>query len=130
MSTAIRYYSRSGNTRALAEAISRATGVPAVSVDREGAYLAEPVDVLLIGGALHAYGLDRHLSSYLETLDSKLVKKAVVFSSSWLSKHSITLIKKGLEARGIQVEAEYFYARNKPGDAQLKACEAFAERHV
>ncbi len=33
MSTLVRYYSRSGNTKVLAEAIAEAAGVKAVSVD-------------------------------------------------------------------------------------------------
>ena len=37
MSTAVRYYSRGGNTKAMAEAIAKAAGVEAVSVDAAGA---------------------------------------------------------------------------------------------
>lgn len=68
MNIAVRYYSRSGNTKAVAEAIAEAVGVPAVSVDQSGAALKEPADVLFVGGALYAYGLDRHLKNYLQEL--------------------------------------------------------------
>ena len=50
MSTAVRYYSRSGNTKLVAEAIAKALGVSAVSVDRPEAALNEKADVLFIGG--------------------------------------------------------------------------------
>ena len=48
MSTAVRYCSRSGNTKAVAEAIAKAAGVEAVSVDSADAGLKETVDVLFI----------------------------------------------------------------------------------
>ncbi|MDD5922462.1 MAG: hypothetical protein PUC44_04710 [Eubacteriales bacterium] len=36
MIISVRYYSRSGNTKVLAEAIARGAGVPSVSVDEAG----------------------------------------------------------------------------------------------
>ena len=104
MKNAVRYYSRSGNTRTAAEAIARAIGTDAVSVDSASASLQEPVDVLFIGGALYAYGIDKHLKAYLGSLKKDQVKKAVVFSTSWISKHAIDLIKGELDRKGIPVE--------------------------
>jgi flavodoxin len=130
MKSAVRYYSRSGNTKAVAEAIAKSAGVSAVSVDGAKAALSEPVDVLFIGGALYAYGLDSHMKEYLKTLKKEDVKKAVVFSTSWISKHSIDLIKTALSEAGIPVEADAFYVRNKPNDAQLKDAAAFAATHL
>ena len=126
MNAAVRYYSRSGNTRAVAEAIAAAVGARAVSVDAADAKITEPVDVLFIGGALYAYGLDSHLKDYLKTLKKEDAAKAVVFSTSWISKHSIDLIKKGLAEAGIPVEEKAFYVKNRPGEAQLKEAEVFA----
>lgn len=130
MNIAVRYYSRSGNTKAVAEAIAKAANVTAVSVDQEAARISEPVDVLFIGGALYAYGLDSRLKDYLKTLKKEDAKKAVVFSTSWISKHSVDLIKKGLAEAGIPVADEYFYVRNKPGSEQLKDAEAFAREFL
>lgn len=130
MKIAVRYYSRSGNTKAVAEAIAAAAGVNAVSVDAKAAPLSEPIDVLFIGGALYAYGLDGHLKEYLKTLKKEDAKKAVIFSTSWISKHSIDLIRKGLEDAGIHTEAEAFYSKSKPNDAQLKEAEEFAKKFI
>ena len=130
MKAAVRYYSRSGNTKALAEAIAKGAGTEAVSADKAEAVLNEEVDVLFIGGALYAYGLDGNLKKYLQTLKKDQVKKAVVFSTSWLSKHSIDLIRKGLTEAGIPVETEYFYAKNRPSDTELKEAEAFAKKFL
>ena len=160
MGVAVRYYSRSGNTKAVAEAIAKAAGVKAVSVDQKDAALKEPVDVLFIGGsdehgvpitvrarkegitpqdvvdvlfiggALYAYGIDSHLKEYLKSLKKGDAKRAVVFSTSWISKHSIDLIKKGLTEAGIPVAEEYFYSKSKPGDAVLREAAAFAAKHI
>ena len=122
------YYSRSGNTKTAAEAIARAIGTDAVSVDSASASLQEPVDVLFIGGALYAYGIDKHLKAYLGSLKKDQVKKAVVFSTSWISKHAIDLIKDELNRKGIPVEKETLYFRGKPGEKQLQDAANVARR--
>lgn len=128
MKNAVRYYSRSGNTKTAAEAIARAIGTDAVSVDSASASLQEPVDVLFIGGALYAYGIDKHLKAYLGSLKKDQVKKAVVFSTSWISKHAIDLIKDELKRKGIPVEEETLYFRGKPGEKQLQDAANVARR--
>ena len=130
MNIAVRYYSRSGNTKVLAEALAKGAGVEAVSVDQFNAGFKAPVDVLFIGGALYAYGIDKKLSNYLGKLKKEKVKKAVVFSTSWVSKHSIDLIKKALKEKGIEVVEEALYVRNKPNEAKLKEAEEFAKKFI
>ena len=130
MNIAVRYYSRSGNTKAVAEAIAKAADVTAVSVDQSNAAITEPVDVLFVGGALYAYGIDSKLKDYLQTLKKEDAKKAVVFSTSWFSRHAIDLIKKGLSEAGIPVSEESFYVRGKPGEQQLKDAAAFAGKNL
>lgn len=128
--TAVRFYSRSGNTKALAEAIAKAAGVTAVSVDAANAEITEPVDVLFVGGALYAYGLDKHLKAWLAALDGSKVQKAVVFSTSWLSKHSLDLIRTALEAKGITVAAETIYAKNRPSAEDLQRAEEITKKEL
>ena len=128
MSTAVRYYSRSGNTKALAEAIAQAVGTQAISADASNAALDAPVDVLFVGGALYAYGIDSHLRDYLKTLKAGDAKQAAVFSTSWISKHAIELMKKALSEAGIPVANDVLYVRGKPGTAQLAEATAFARR--
>lgn len=128
MSAAVRYYSRSGNTKLVAEAIAKALSVQAVSVDQPAAALPEKVDVLFVGGALYAYGLDKHLKAWLSQLDATKVGKAVIFSTSWISRHSIDLIRSALQEKGIPVADETFYVKNKASAEQLQAAADFARR--
>ncbi len=128
MNIAVRYYSRSGNTKLLAETIANEAHVKAISVDSIDAEIKEPVDLLFIGGALYAYGLDEHLKEYLKTLKKENIKKAIVFSTSWLSKHSIDLIKKALKENDIEVYDEFIYAKNKPSLEKLEEAKNIVKR--
>lgn len=130
MKIEVRYYSRSGNTKLLAEAIAKGVNVSAISIDKENSKITEDVDILFIGGALYAYGLDKNLKNYLDSLDNNKVKLAVVFSTSWISKHSIDLIKKALKEKGIKVEEQYFYAKSTPNENDLKEAEEFAKKFI
>ena len=130
MNIAVRYYSRSGNTKILAEKIAEVAKVGAISVDADNADLNSCVDLLFIGGALYAYGLDKHLITYLDSLDKTKIKKALVFSTTWLSKHSIKLIKDKLNNKGIDVVEEYIYVRNKPSIKDLEKIEEIVKKYI
>lgn len=125
MNIAVRYYSRTGNTKKIAEAIARAAGTEAVSVEQPNAEITVPADVLFLGGALYAYGIDEHLKSFISSLDGNKVKKAVIFSTSWISRHAIDLIRGSLEKQEIEVAEETLYFRGKPGLKQQQEAEAF-----
>ena len=127
---AVRYYSRTGNTKAMADAIASAIGTEAVSVDKPEAAINEYVETLFIGGALYGYKLDENLSRFLERLDPDLIGKAVLFSTSWISKHSIELMVKILLEKGIEMDPGAFYVRNKPSRTQLIAIKEFAKEHI
>lgn len=130
MSVAVRYYSRSGNTQKVAEYIAEAAGVDAVSVDAKDAALSDKIDTLFIGGALYAYGIDDNLKQYLKGLSSDKVGKAVVFSTSWLSKHALDLIKNGLTEKGIPVESDTLYFKSKAVDGCRDEAVKFAKRYI
>jgi flavodoxin len=130
MTAGVRYFSRAGNTRAVAEAIAKGAGVEAISVDAPDAELSEPVDVLFVGGALYAYGLDAHLRDYLEHFDASKVGTAVLFSTSWISKHALDLMRKELEARGVTVSEKTLYLKSHPSDQQLADAERFAREQL
>ena len=130
MKVQVRYYSRSGNTKILAEAIAKSVNTKAISIDDSNALINDKTDVLFIGGALYAYGLDNKIKEYISNLDSRNIKKAVVFSTSWISKHSIDLIKKALKNKGIDVAKNYIYYKNKPSEIELKEAEEIAKKLI
>ena len=128
MKVQVRYYSRSGNTKLLAEAIAKGVGTKAISIDDKDSTIKDKTDILFIGGALYAYGLDNKLKKYIANLDSKKINQVVVFSTSWISKHSIDLLKKYCREKGISVKEEYIYYKNKPKESELKEAEELAKK--
>lgn len=79
MKTAVRYYSRSGNTKIIAEAIGKALNVPAETTDVP---LSGPVDLLFLGGALYAGEPNERIKTFIEALTPETVKNVAVFSTA------------------------------------------------
>ena len=78
MKVAVRYQSRGGNTKEVAEAIAKAAGVKAESID---VLLDGAVDVLFVGGGVYAHTIDPSLKSYLESINQDMVKSIAAFTT-------------------------------------------------
>lgn len=130
MKVAIRYFSRGGNVRAMAEALARGAGVEALSIDEPGAEITEPVDLLFIGGALYAFQLDKAFKAYLECLPEDLIGEAICFGSSLLTRRPIYLIQDALKRKSIKINKQAVYSRNHPNDNLIGVLEYFAQNEV
>jgi len=100
MKFSVKYQSRGGNTRAVAELIAGTLGVKAEPIDTP---LTENVDILFIGGALYAWRIDKKLRKYLDKIESEKIGKIAVFGTSGGQENVIKKItdyaaKKGLKA--------------------------------
>lgn len=132
MNTAIRYYTRSGNTEKLANAIGSALSIPAVSID---APLTEKADVLLLGCSYYAFDMDEKVKTFLKENKDKIGKIAC-FGTSAMMKSMKKPMKKVLDELGILLLEEKFHCRGsfgpmykgKPDEADLKAAQEFAVR--
>ena len=76
---AVRYQSRNGNTKAVAEAIAKTVGVAAEPIETP---IPEPVDLLFIGGGVYMWDIDKSLISYLENLSPETVKSVAAFTTA------------------------------------------------
>jgi flavodoxin len=130
MKVAIRYCSRGGNVKAMAEAIARGTGVEAISIDEPDAQITKHVDLLFIGGALYKYRLDPFFQEYLENLPEGLIDEAVCFGSSMLTRRPVFLIQERLKAKGIKLNKQALWSRNHPNDDLIGVIEYFAQNEV
>ncbi len=110
MKTAVRYYSRSGNTKKLADAIGKEINVPAKTVEE---VLTEPVDLLFIGAAVYAGKIDSHVEHFLETLAPDMVKSVAVFSTTMGKKSAHPLIKEVLDKKGIGIKEASFHCKGQ-----------------
>lgn len=134
MKIAVRYYTRSGNTGKLAEAIAKAVGVEAKTVDE---LLLEDVDILFLGSSVYAYGVDDNIKNFISNLDTK-VGKVVNFSTAALVKSTYKQVGKLLAKKGIAQAEEEFYCKGsfgpmhkgKPDEKDCMAAAAFAKKVI
>jgi len=96
---AVRYQSRGGNTKTVAEAIAKAAGVTAEPIDVP---IAEPVDILFVGGGVYAWDIDQSLKTYLQDLTQENVKSVAAFSTAG-GMDKTGKVAEIVKARGISV---------------------------
>lgn len=134
MKIAIRYYTKTGNTKKLAEAISSAIGVEAKTVDEP---LTEDVDILFLGSAVYAAGIDKKIKDFIKNINVN-VGQVVNFSSAALIESTYKQVKNEVEAKGLKMSEDEFHCRGafkfvhrgKPDDNDLKNVQEFAKRII
>jgi len=134
MSVAVRYYTRSGNTKKLADSIGAAVGVKAETVDTP---LSEKADILFLGSSVYAAGVDDSVKKFLADNKDK-IGKIVNFSTAALLPSTYKQVKKLAEENGIRMDEAEFHCRGsfmmmhkgKPDAEDLKAVTEFAKKVV
>ena len=132
MKAAIRYYSKGGNTEKLALAISKATGLPAETIDVP---LLEDVDILFLGSSVYGFDVDVQVKQFISNIDVK-VGKVVNFSTACLVKSTYKQVGKLLAEKNIPLAKEEYYCRGsfgpmhkgRPNQQDLHEAEAFARK--
>ncbi|MBR1532529.1 MAG: hypothetical protein IJ643_10775 [Eubacterium sp.] len=127
MNVAVRYYSQSGRTEKIAQAIARGADVQAVSITEEPEITGE-IDILFLGGAPYANIMAPELKAYANKLSADNIKKVVLFTTSNWSRRTVLALKKQLKSKGITVADENFYAQAAKIDERINAAEEFGKR--
>lgn len=107
MKIAVRYYTKTGNTKKLADAIAAATGAEAVKVTFP---LEEDVDVLFLGSSVYAAGVDSAVKDFISGIKMN-VGQVVNFSTAALLPSTYKQVKKLVEAKGIAMSDKEFHCR-------------------
>ncbi len=134
MKTAVRYYTRTGHTKILADAVAAAVGAEAKTTDVP---LEEDVDVLFLGSAVYATKLDDEIKKFIDSIDVK-VGKIVCFSSAAILSGTYKQVKAAAEAKGFTVADEEFFckgafgiiAKGRPNADDAKAAGEFAKKFI
>lgn len=134
MKIAIRYYTKTGNTKKLAEAIGSAINVEAKTVDEP---LTEDVDILFLGSAIYAAGIDQKIKDFIQSINVN-VGEVVNFSSAALIESTYGQVKKQVESKGIKMSENEFHCRGafkfvhrgRPNEKDLKDAQEFAKRII
>ena len=107
MKIAVRYYSKTGNTKKLADAIAKVAGVKAETVDVK---IEGDIDILFLGSSVYAAGIDPKIKEFIATLSPK-VKKVVNFSTAAILKSTFGQVSKLLVEQKIQVDPREYHCR-------------------
>ncbi len=105
MQYAVRYASRGGNTRAVADEIAKKIDVKAERISEP---LEEEVDVLFLGAGVWFASVTKDMKEYLAALDSGKIKQIVAFSTSGHLESAIKKITAAAKDKGIKVNEESF----------------------
>lgn len=123
MKYAIRYYSKSGNTQKLAEAISEVLDVPAYDLNHE---LTEDVDVLFFGSGVYGCALDPAVIKFITGINVD-VDQLVNFSTSGMMTSNYELMRKVIKTTNISLSEYEFHCpgsfvglnANRPDDGDI-----------
>ena len=125
MDIAIRYYSKSGRTKSIADMFGQELGVKALSITEDNPYELT-ADLLFIGGAPYANIMAPELDAYVRRIDSAQVKQVVLFTTSNWSMRTVKAMRKILEEKGIPVTEEYFSANAFKMKDGIRRADGFA----
>lgn len=131
MKVAVRYYTKTGNTKRLAEAVAKAVGAEALPISTP---IDEPVDILFLGNSYYAFTIDPEVRSFIRSLDPKRVGRIVNFGSAAMMNSTWKKVKAEADKAGIQMDKREFHCKGefkgvhkgKPDEADLKAAAVFA----
>ena len=133
MKYAVRYFTMTGNTKRLAEAVAKELGVEALSIDQP---IDEKVDVLFLGNSYYAFSIAPEVAAFVSSLDKEKVGKIVNFGTAAMLKSTFKKVRKVADKVGIPVLDQEFHCKGefkgihkgKPDAADLAAAAAFARK--
>ena len=135
MKVAVRYYTKTGNTKRLAEAVAEAVGVQALTIETP---VTEQVDILFLGNSYYAFTIDPEVRNFILSLDKGKVGKIVNFGSAAMMNSTWKKVKAVADKVGIPMDEREFHCKGefkglhkgKPDEEDCKAAADFARKIV
>ena len=132
MNIAVRYYTKTGNTKRLAEAVAGAVGVEALPISTP---VSEPVDILFLGNSYYAFSIDPEVRDFVRSLDKEKVGRIVNFGSAAMLNSTWKKVKAEADKVGIQMDQREFHCKGefkgvhkgRPNEEDLAAAADFAK---
>ena len=110
MNIAVRYYTKTGNTKRLAEAVANAVGVEALPISEP---VAEPVDILFLGNSYYAFSIDPEVREFVASLEKEKVGKIVNFGSAAMLNSTFKKVKAEADKVGIPMDEREFHCKGE-----------------
>ena len=135
MKIAVRYYTKTGNTKRLAEAVAEAVGAEALPISTP---VDDPVDILFLGNSYYAFNIDPEVRDFIRSLDSSKVGRIVNFGSAAMLNSTWKKVKAEADKVGVAMDEREFHCKGefkgihkgRPNEADLKAAADFAGKIV
>ncbi len=132
MTYAVRYYTKTGNTKRLAEAMARELGVEALPIS---APVEEKVDLLFLGNSYYAFNIDPEVKEFIKSLDKEKVGQIVNFGSAAMLNSTYKKVKAEADKVGIPMMEKEFHCKGefkgihkgRPNAEDVQAAAAFAK---
>ncbi len=133
MKVAVRYYTKTGNTKKLAEAVAAAVGAEALPI---GVPVDEAVDVLFLGNSYYAFSIDPEVRKFVASLDKAKIGRIVNFGSAAMLNSTRKKVKAAADKVGIPMDEREFHCKGefkgvhkgKPDENDLNAAAEFARK--
>ena len=135
MKIAVRYYTKTGNTKRLAEAVAKAVDAEALPISEP---ITEPVDILFLGNSYYAFSIDPEVRAFVRGLDKTKVGKIVNFGSAAVLNSTYKKVKAEADKVGIPMDEREFHCKGefkgvhkgKPDETDLQAAADFARKII
>lgn len=131
MKVAIRYFTRTGHTKKLMDAIGEALEVEVLDISHP---ITEPVDILFLGNSVYVTKTGRDMRHFLQKVDPSLIGEVVNVSTAGILESSYKSLCNMCSKLGIKVSEKEFHCpgefnglhKGKPDDDDACAAAAFA----
>jgi flavodoxin len=121
MKACILYFSRTGNTKRLAEVLSETLKVPAYDIAVSPHSVANDFDLLIVGSPVNGFRPAVEVTAFLDRLPEGASKKAIVFCTYALGKGSaLKQMSQQLEKRGYKTILSIGKRGVKPSKTDFK----------
>ena len=135
MKFAVRYYTQTGNTKKLAEAVADALGVEALPITES---VEEPVDVLFLGNSYYAFSIAPQVRAFIQKLDKEKVGMIANFGSAAMMGSTFKKVAAEAKRVGIPMVNKEFHCRGefkglhkgRPNEQDLANAAAFARQFM
>lgn len=132
MAVQVRYYTRSGNTKKLADAVAEAVKVQGEEVSVP---LTEKADILFLGCSYYAFDMDPEVKAFLHDNAGKIGKLVVFGTSAMLKSMRKPMLKVAAE-EGIRLADEEFHCygsfgpmhKGRPNEEDCRNVQKFAKK--
>jgi flavodoxin len=134
MRCAVRYYTKTGHTKKLADAMAEELGVESLPITEP---VNEQVDILFLGNSYYAFNIDPEVKAFVMSLDREKVGKIVNFGTAALLNSTYKKVKAVADGVGIPMDEKEFHCRGefksihkgRPNEEDVRAAVEFVKQY-